>query len=120
VLNGFDTDLAANQTRVTNRLRDALTSISPVLERVLGNRLHQAGLRPGRGVPDGAARRRPGHDPGHDRPALAAAGVHGLRDGREGPGRADTEVFRGLGDRCGALAGELDGAVPELRRGAGM
>ena len=45
VLNGFDTDLAADQTRVTNRLRDALTSISPVLERALGNRLHQAGVR---------------------------------------------------------------------------
>jgi transposase len=45
VLNGFDTDLAADQTRVTNRPRDALTSISPVLERALGNRLHQAGVR---------------------------------------------------------------------------
>jgi transposase len=45
VLNGFDTDLAADQTRVTNRLRDALTSISPVLERALGSRLHQAGAR---------------------------------------------------------------------------
>jgi transposase len=45
VLNGFDTDLAADQTRVTNRLRDALTSISPVLERALGGRLHQAGAR---------------------------------------------------------------------------
>lgn len=45
VLNGFDTDLAADQTRLTNRLRDALTSISPVLERTLGNRLHQAGIR---------------------------------------------------------------------------
>jgi len=45
VLNGFDTDLAADQTRVSNRLRDALTSISPVLERAIGNRLHQAGVR---------------------------------------------------------------------------
>ncbi len=45
VLNGFDTDLAAGQTRITNRLRDALTSISPALERALGNRLHQAGIR---------------------------------------------------------------------------
>jgi transposase len=45
VLNGFDTDLAADQTRATNRLRDALTSISPVLERALGNRLHQSGIR---------------------------------------------------------------------------
>jgi len=45
VLNGFDTDLAADQTRITNRLRDSLTSISPVLERALGNRVHQAGVR---------------------------------------------------------------------------
>lgn len=45
VLNGFDTDLAADQTRLANRLRDALTSISPALERALGNRLHQAGVR---------------------------------------------------------------------------
>lgn len=45
MLNGFDTDLPADQTRVTNRLRDALTSISPVLKRALGSRLHQAGVR---------------------------------------------------------------------------
>ena len=45
VLNGFDTDLAAGQTRVTNRLRDALTSISPALERALGDRLKHAGVR---------------------------------------------------------------------------
>jgi hypothetical protein len=32
-LNGFDIDLAADQTRLTNLLRDALTSTSPVLER---------------------------------------------------------------------------------------
>ena len=29
VLNGFDIDLAADQTRLTNRCRDALTSVSP-------------------------------------------------------------------------------------------
>ena len=45
VLNGFDIDLAADQTRVANRLRDALTSVSPVLERALGARLGQAGVR---------------------------------------------------------------------------
>ena len=45
VLNGFDTDLAEDQTRVTNRLRDALTSIAPALERALGNRLQHAGIR---------------------------------------------------------------------------
>ena len=45
VLNGFDIDLAADQTRLTNRLRDALTSIAPALERALGDRLHQAGVR---------------------------------------------------------------------------
>jgi hypothetical protein len=33
MLNGFDVDLAADATRLTNRLRNALTSISPSLER---------------------------------------------------------------------------------------
>jgi hypothetical protein len=45
VLNGFDIDLAADQTRLANRLRDALTSVSPNLERVFGSRLGQAGVR---------------------------------------------------------------------------
>jgi transposase len=45
VLNGFDIDLAADQTRLSNRLRDALTSISPALERALGSRLNHAGVR---------------------------------------------------------------------------
>ena len=45
VLNGFDIDLAADQTRLSNRLRDSLTSVSPALERALGARLHQAGVR---------------------------------------------------------------------------
>lgn len=45
VLNGFDVDLAADLTRVTNRLRDALVSISPALERAVGNRLGHAGIR---------------------------------------------------------------------------
>lgn len=45
VLNGFDIDLAADVTRVTNRLRDLLVSVSPALERAIGSRLHQAGVR---------------------------------------------------------------------------
>lgn len=45
ILNGFDIDLAADRTRYANRLRDALLSISPGLERVLGNRLDQPGIR---------------------------------------------------------------------------
>jgi len=45
VLNGFDIDLAADLTRLTNRLRDALTSISPALERSVGSRLAHAGVR---------------------------------------------------------------------------
>jgi transposase len=45
VLNGFDTDLAEDQTRLTNRLRDMLTSISPVLERAVGSKLAHAGVR---------------------------------------------------------------------------
>jgi transposase len=45
VLNGFDVDLAADQTRVANRLRDTLTGVSPGLERTLGARLGHAGVR---------------------------------------------------------------------------
>jgi Transposase len=45
VLNGFDIDLAADATRLASRLRDALTSISPALERALGERLGQPGVR---------------------------------------------------------------------------
>jgi transposase len=45
VLNGFDIDLAADLTRESNRLRDLLVSVSPALERAVGARLHQAGVR---------------------------------------------------------------------------
>ncbi len=45
VLNGFDVDFAADLTRLTNRLRDSLVSVSPALERAIGSRLHQAGVR---------------------------------------------------------------------------
>ena len=45
VLNGFDIDLAGDVTRDTNRLRDLLVSVSPALERAVGARLHQAGVR---------------------------------------------------------------------------
>ncbi len=45
VLNGFDIDLAADQTRLTNRLRDALSSVSPALEQAVGSRVGHAGVR---------------------------------------------------------------------------
>lgn len=45
VLNGLDIDLAADSTRHANRLRDALTSISPALERAVGSKLSHAGVR---------------------------------------------------------------------------
>jgi len=45
ILNGFDIDLAADVTRVASRLRDALTSISPALERAVGSRLSHGGIR---------------------------------------------------------------------------
>jgi hypothetical protein len=83
VLNGFDIDLAADQTRLANRLRDALTSVSPALERALGTRL----ARPGRGAgpagqvpdPDCLAERgpRPDHQ-GHQGP-LTPPGRQGHR-----------------------------------------
>jgi transposase len=44
VLAGYDADLAAQSTRLTNRLRDALLHIHPALERVLGTHLHRGGV----------------------------------------------------------------------------
>jgi transposase len=40
MLTGFDDDLAAESTRIRNRLRGLLTQIHPSLERVLGPRAH--------------------------------------------------------------------------------
>ena len=46
ILNGRDTDLAADATRATNRLRDALLAVSPALERAIGDKLVSgSGLR---------------------------------------------------------------------------
>ncbi len=45
VLNGRDVDLSTDTNRVINRCRDALTAVSPGLERVVGQRLVQAGVR---------------------------------------------------------------------------
>jgi transposase len=45
VLVGFDNDLAVDVNRTTNRLRDALTSVAPALERVLGDRLDHPAAR---------------------------------------------------------------------------
>ena len=45
VLNGHDTDLASDANRTINRCRDALLAVSPALERILGHRLTQPGIR---------------------------------------------------------------------------
>ena len=46
ILNGRDTDLAADATRAANRLRDALVAVCPALERAVGDKLvTNAGLR---------------------------------------------------------------------------
>jgi transposase len=45
ILNGRDVDLATDANRIVNRCRDAITAISPALERAVGDRLHQAGVR---------------------------------------------------------------------------
>jgi transposase len=45
VLNGYDIDLAADLTRLSNRLRDMLVSVSPSLERAVGSRLGHGGVR---------------------------------------------------------------------------
>ena len=43
ILNGRDADLAADATRAANRLRDALLTVSPALERALGDKLATSG-----------------------------------------------------------------------------
>ena len=43
ILNGRDADLAADATRAANRLRDALLTVSPALERALGDKLANSG-----------------------------------------------------------------------------
>ncbi len=45
VLNGHDTDLAGDANRTINRCRDTLLALSPALERILGHRLTQPGVR---------------------------------------------------------------------------
>lgn len=45
ILNGRDVDLASDANRAVNRCRDALTSVSPVLERAIGSRLGHGGIR---------------------------------------------------------------------------
>ena len=45
VLNGHDSDLAGDATRTINRCREALLAVSPALERVLGPRIAQPGVR---------------------------------------------------------------------------
>lgn len=44
VLAGYDDDLAAQATRLTNRLRDALLHVHPALERLLGPRMDRGGV----------------------------------------------------------------------------
>ena len=45
ILNGRDVDLAEDANRASNRCRDALTSISPALERAIGSGLGHPGVR---------------------------------------------------------------------------
>ncbi|MGH3621309.1 MAG: IS110 family transposase [Sciscionella sp.] len=44
VLAGYDDDLAAQSTRLSNRLRDALLHVHPALERLLGPRMDRGGV----------------------------------------------------------------------------
>ncbi len=44
VLAGYDADLAAESTRLTNRLHDALLHVHPALERLLGKHLRRRGV----------------------------------------------------------------------------
>ncbi len=44
VLAGYDDDLAAQSTRLSNRLRDALLHVHPALERLLGKHIERGGV----------------------------------------------------------------------------
>ncbi len=44
VLAGYDDDLAAQSTRLSNRLRDALLHVHPALERLLGKHIDRGGV----------------------------------------------------------------------------
>jgi transposase len=44
VLVGYDDDLAAQSTRLSNRLRDALLHVHPALERLLGKHIERGGV----------------------------------------------------------------------------
>src|SRR5829696_6034672 len=51
VLAGYDADLAAESTRLTNRLHDALMHVHPALERLLGKHFRRRGVRADRRGP---------------------------------------------------------------------
>ena len=58
VLAGYDADLAAESTRLTNRLHDALLHVHPALERLLGKHFRRRGvlrLLAATGTPDAIA-----------------------------------------------------------------
>ena len=101
VLNGYDTDLAADATRLTNRLRDALTGLSPALE----HGPQGGGTGPARPLPDTAGAGHGGSRPHRaDAPeALAAPRGRAHRGRHRGPRRPDrgrTRLGRdGSGDR---------------------
>ena len=75
ILNGRDADLAADATRAANRLRDALLTVSPALERAVGDKLSSSGGARDRagplGHPHSAQRRRQGPSADPHRQTLA-------------------------------------------------
>ena len=112
VLNGFDVDLAADLTRLTNRLRDSLVAVSPALERAMGARLHQAGVRDlvAGSRPDCAASRRPIQDH-HDRKKRSPRVAGKVTDAVMAALDAQTVTMpaeRAVGRVIGELAVELD------------
>ena len=138
VLNGYDIDLAADQTRLASCLRDALTSIAPALERVVGDRLHQAAVRDllaryptltalraaGQSRIERTVRRRSPRIAAKVTAAIAAAVTDPLISGTdglslhqpaslEGPlGRRDSRP-REPHRRCQGLQARIDGPLPD-------
>ena len=91
VLAGYDADLAAESTRLTNRLHDALLHVHPALERLLGKHFRRRGvleLLAATGTPARFGARRGWAAAGDDDP-VPADGAHVAGPDRRRARRAD-------------------------------
>ena len=94
VLAGYDADLAAEATRLTNRLHDALLHVHPALERLLGKHFRRPGvlrLLAATGTPAAIAALGPDGIKGLIADGLTADGRHPAGPDPHRAGRADRD-----------------------------